>query len=722
YKFISDGNWTTDLKAPEFVDDGFGGKNGQVTIADMIGGDASTAAAKINFISWSMIGAQGNYLTRNRLDKTKSGFDLDSATVGLKSYNKFAGNFLPNCPVYIEIALAEIEMEDYDGNTAENLNYLYRRNDYGDETVTWEEGFKQFFGGLFGSPVAYFSRAKDNALDSKDGPGSNPFLGHLKFGFNTPWVKYYTGFNYAKMDVRAPIIWTTIDGNWDAGYKHVGGFNVFSLGDKPAAMLEELAGIKLDVGFAPNKTGDRKGTKYGDIEWIDVQIPAVYNLTIDLQSNGAYDSDYLFYDSVERDFVLGARMDDIELGDLKLNWALQGLLATHQKDTAGLVSSNAKDNPGSPSVLDWSGYSTDVWYRTTDMSGEKLAAAVKVGLKGDMFNVKVGYRMRGMQASMLYLRENHDDGTFDLSSNLGVLNSHAVNLDAGLSLLDGALGINLGVEAEFALKNLKRGDAAYDTYMQQIPSWYVTRRFTEENAPLFDIDGGTELTITPAVTYAITDAISLGVYGDLNLNLYSYSEDIQYADGSNKFHAEHERYNANDGAELYSSTNSIARFKKAGLSFNMKPDSDVVKGVDIYYGFDWSNKYRLFNTLVGQVKFPYDITASLAFGLKTENAAGTAYQQDYVDPNYKYNQDEYSIFSFAVGISKKMVSLKKPTVYAQFCYNMDPYAHFGSGQDNLNMDRSNINGSWAKEGVGKIDPVDWYEGRAAIRVGMRWDI
>ena len=54
YKFISDGNWTTDLKAPDFVDDGFGGKNSHVVIADMLGGDddAAAAKAKINFISW----------------------------------------------------------------------------------------------------------------------------------------------------------------------------------------------------------------------------------------------------------------------------------------------------------------------------------------------------------------------------------------------------------------------------------------------------------------------------------------------------------------------------------------------------------------------------------------------------------------------------------------------------------------------------------------------
>ena len=73
YKFISDGNWTTDLKAPDFVDDGFGGKNSHVVIADMISGDddAGAAKAKINFISWSMIGVQAGYKTQGASDATK---------------------------------------------------------------------------------------------------------------------------------------------------------------------------------------------------------------------------------------------------------------------------------------------------------------------------------------------------------------------------------------------------------------------------------------------------------------------------------------------------------------------------------------------------------------------------------------------------------------------------------------------------------------------------
>ena len=274
YKFISDGNWTTDLKAPDFVDDGFGGKNSHVVIADMIGGDDDAAAskAKINFVSWSMFGIQANYLTQGAADKTEKGLDLDSVTIGAKSYNKFAGNFLPNCPVYIENALAETEMEDYAGYTSEKLNYLYRKDAYDNETVEWSDGLKNLVNGIFGNPIAYLAGTTNNqdnagSWGSLPGPGSNPFLGHLKFGFNTPYINFLTGFNYAKPDVRQAITWKTIDGNWDAGYQHVGGFNVFSLGSKAVAALEEATGLTFDIGFAPNRTADRKGTQYGYWGW-----------------------------------------------------------------------------------------------------------------------------------------------------------------------------------------------------------------------------------------------------------------------------------------------------------------------------------------------------------------------------------------------------------------------------------------------------------------------
>ncbi|WP_287047771.1 hypothetical protein, partial [Treponema sp.] len=694
YKFISDGNWTTDLKAPDFVDDGFGGKNSHVVIADMLGGDDDAAAskAKINFVSWSMFGIQANYLTQGAYDKTEKGLDLDSVTIGAKSYNKFVGNFLPNCPVYIEVALAETDLEDYSGE--KKIKYLYQKNGFDDESLEFSEGLKQFVSGMFANPVAYLARANNNGKDvAAEGPGSNPFLGHLKFGFNTPYINFLTGFNYAKPDARQAITWTTVCSSWDAGYHHVGGFNQFSLGSKAVAALEEATGLTFDIGFAPNKTGDRKGTKYGYWGWFDVKKD---DLVIDFQTNGMYNGDYLFYEPVEHDFIIGAKD---KIGGL--SFAVQALLATHQKSTAEIVAFNAADNPEKtdPNILDYFGYSTDVWYRSGDFDGiQNMAANVQVGYKADMFNVNLEYRFRGMQASMLYLRENHDDGTFDLSNTLGLLNSQRIAFNGSVNPLE-ALKIDLGVTAEMALSELKAGDEEYDVYNGQVQSWWTARRFDEEDTPLFNRTGGAEFTFKPAVAYTLEDyGITIGAYGDMNYQAYQWSDGID-----------------EDEANKYGASDSPFRFKKAGVSFAMTPDSDIVKGVNVYYGLDMSNKVRYFNTLIGQVMFPGDVTANLAFGLKTENTLSDG-------DKYKFDSDVNNPFAFAVGVSKRFKAMKKPTLYAQFVYNMDPFKHFGDGQDALNLDRCNVNGSHEKEGVGKIDAVDWYDGRAAMRVGIRWDI
>ena len=702
YKFISDGNWTTDLRAPDFVDDGFGGKNSHIVIADLVGGaddDAGASKAKINFVSWTMLGVQANYLTQGASDASSKGMDLDSVTIGVKSYDKFTGNFVPNAPFYIEIALAETEMEDYAGNKSGALNYIYRRNAYDVESVTWEDGFKNLVNGLLAHPVSYLAGTtnnKDNnsSWGSLPGPGSNPFLGHLKFGWNTPYINFLTGFNYAKPDVRQAITWKTIDGNWDAGYTHVGGFNQFSLGSKAVAALEEATGLTFDVGFAPNKTADRKGTKYGYWGWAGIKKD---ELVIDFQTNGMYNGDYIFYEPVEHDFILGAK-DTFEVGDGKLSVAAQGLIATHQKSSKDII------NDGATGTTDYFGYSTDVFYRSGDFDGIKnMAANVQVGYKAETFGANVEYRFRGAQASMLYLRENHDDGTFDLSDTLGVLNSQRIGFNGFVAPVEG-LSINLGVTAEMALEDIKTSDKLVKGYVADSGSWsgWYANRCSSDMAPLFGIESGAELTFKPEVSYALSDSITIGAYGDFNYNAYN---------------VEKGGFGETYIGEKYSASDSRFRFKKAGATFSMKPDSDIVKGVNVYYGLDMSNKVRYFNTLVGQVKFPMDITANLAIGIKTEN---TASDSDV----YKFDSDTNNPFAFAVGVSKQFKAAKKPIVYAQFVYNMDPFKHFGDGQDQLNLDRANVKGSWAKESTTNDvrDAVNWYDGRAAMRVGIRWDI
>ncbi len=691
YKFISDGNWTADIKAPDTVDDGFGGKNGLVDV-DALAAAAAPAAdtadaspakkANIKFMTWTVAGTQAKFRTQGAYDSAKKGMDFDNATLGLKSYNKLTGNILPDMPFYVEIALAETELENgYAGNT--KLLYLAQKDNFGNDTVSIEEGLKNAFTGLFTNPVSYLGKASDNTDSDDAGPGTNPYLGHLKFGIDSPYVNWYTGFNYAKPDVRQAVIWKTVDGNWDAGYQHVGGFNSFSLGSK----LQHIFGedITLDAGFAPNKSADRKGKKYGYWGWAGVKYE---DLAVDFQTNGMYDGEYIFYKPVEHDFIIGAKD---KFGGLSV--AAQGLVSTHQMSSAQI---NAN---GASSQADYFGYSTDVFYRTNTFDGiQNIAAEAKAGYEDPdkFFGVTADYRMRGAQASMLFLRENHDDGTFDLSKTLGELNSQNIGLSGYITPVE-PLTLSLDATAEMPLEKLNSDSDLVSGYTSDSAwtGWYE-KRCGKDMMPLFGIDGGAEFTATPKASYKLSENMSISAYGKVYYSAYDWEDGVDDADAN--------KYAASDSAFL---------FKRAGATFTVKDVNSVVKGIDVYYGLDNSNSIRLFNTLVGDIKLPSDITASAAIGIKTVKSTDAA--EDY-------NEDANNPFAFAIGVSKKLSKLQKPTVYTQFVFNMDPYKNFGDGQDNLALTDANVSARWDKGAeVGDKDAVDWYDGYAALRLGIRWD-
>ena len=681
YKFIVDGSWTTDLKAPDFVDDGFGGKNSLGELDSLVGGgnDSNAKKANIKFLTWTMLGSQAKFRTQGASDATKKGMDLDNATVGAKSYAKFSGNVTPQMPVYVELAVAETELDDaLHPDSKDNPISLYKKADDGTVTKT----FRQSASGFASSPLAWLGKATDNSNSSAQGPGTNPYLGHLKFGFETPWINYSTGFNYAKQDKRAKILWTTIDGNWDAGYQHVGGFASFSTGTAAQELFADK-GIKLDAGFVPNKSADRKGTKYGYIGWFGTEFLDL-GLTLDFQSNGMFDSDVIVEDSVERDFIFGLKE---KLGSI--TFAAQGLLATHQKTSDEL--GNA--------VADYSGYSTDVFYRSGNTGINNMAAEAKVSYDADekAWGVTLDYRMRGAEASMLFLRENHDDGTFDLSETLGVLNSQNIGLSGYANLLDDSLYIALDTKTTLPLKHLAADSDVVTGWSKESvwgngSGWYASR-CADNMMPLFGVKGGAKIVAAPTVGYYLSDDISLTLNAGLKYRTYNYGTDND--DEINKFAASDSKF----------------LFNNAGLTVEWNDVSDLVKSMNLYYGLDNANSKRLFNTLVASATLPMDFKVSAAVGVKTVKGtkAGDAYNKDLNNP-----------VGFALGISKQIKRIKSPILYAQFVYNMDPYKKFGDGQDQLALSDANVSDRWDKQ-LGGIDAVDYYDGWAAVRGGIRWE-
>lgn len=255
YKFISDGNWTFDLKSPAFTDDGFGGKNGLVEVAKLVAiekakssGDAEAlaklSASGLKFSTFTQLNMMSNFLTRGVVDPTKTGFETDSVQVRAKSYWKISGEVLPNMPTYIELQVFDSTKD------------IYKVSSDGVANPTAADGINEFATGLLFHPFNYM---QGNAA---------PKLGHFKTGLNTPYVNLETAYGWAKPSSRKTILWTTIkDSDSNAGYLQ------FSNG----AAVQNFGDIKVDAAVVPNKSTGNLGLRswlnvaYTDIVTADVQ-------------------------------------------------------------------------------------------------------------------------------------------------------------------------------------------------------------------------------------------------------------------------------------------------------------------------------------------------------------------------------------------------------------------------------------------------------------------
>ena len=675
YKFISDGNWTTDLRAPDFIDDGFGGKNSVAELDSLVAGDADGAKKypNVKFNTWSMLGMETKFSTQDKNDKTSKETNAESIAMGFKSYNKLSGDLTGNMPFYLELVLAEQEYEDA------HVKLYSRENSYDDNV----DLVKHAFGDLFSDPQAWLANDTSGDVNKKDGKTATvPFAGHIKFGWNTPFVNYTTGYKYAKLPLRQVITWSTIADNWDAGYENVGGYSLFENGEK----LQKIGDYNLNFGLNLNRSADRKGHNYGTYAFATLDTGA---WKFDAQWNTMYGKDYQFYDPVENDVIIGAKG---KIGDVLL--AVQGLVAIHNKSTKDLLESDYEHAGDWWKAADYFGYSTDIFYRSGDFDGiENLAGNAQASWKNDVFSAKAEYRFRGMEASMLYVKNNHDDNDLRLYDMLGAPNSQRFTVDLGYSATEAlSFGLNAYVESE--LKN-------YDTdsdIIKGVQHCWATGYASSKYTPIALDGAGAEFEITPSVTYKFTDLLGF----ESSLKGYAIMDIASY-----------KPLGATDDYE-YSASDSKFLFKYAGLAFNASKINDTLQGLDVYYGLDNSNDKILGNTLIGKATLPSNIEVSAGIGIRSvkNTDAADAFDKDGLNP-----------FGFGVGIAKRIKAIKSPKLYAQFLWNMDIYKKFGDGPTDLNLKNGANLGDWKDENGNWKDAngLSRYDGAGALRIGMQWD-
>ena len=622
YKFLLDGAWLADPNAPDSIDDGFGGKNGMVPVAAMVAaasGDTSALAAKKGpkFQTWSMLGLQGTIDTLGE-DKDSDEAGFDALGIGLKSYWKFSGYAVDKVPVYVEVALAENE----------SFDNLYKK-----DTLKFSDGIKNFLVDMVMDPFYWLGGQKSSTPDNAVGATGWSYLGHFKTGFESDYVNWTTGYKYAKLSPHTNVSWNTIDKEWEAGYSAIGGFNIFELG---SALRNIGDVVTLNATFAPNRSADRAGNRYGLYTFVTAQTPVGY---FDVQYNGAYGTTFntLFKEVVEADVIFGYKGT---FGPLtaKVN-------ALYSKFGEIKLASGAKQ-AYTPSTSDVGATDADAPFL------DGTASNVQLTYTADMFDVTLGFRHRGVQANMMYVEEGADDHT-NISDQLGSPNTMKFWLEGNVKPID-MLSIGAVVGAEKALD---------------------TEGMDDKEKSLM------KLNIEPKVSVKLTDVIGIDTTIDAYGKMYALTNDSKKFDRGTK-----------DGSSFI--------LGEAGLQYNMGAINDVIGGINVKYAIDNGNDddacSQLFNTLLAEVKLPLGFAVQAGFGIRSANGEAA---------------DPLAPFGAFLGAWKKLEVLQKPIVYAQFVYNMDPYMDFGDGQEQFNLD-----GYTLDNGVGN------YEGLAAIRLAMRWEI
>ena len=622
YKFLLDGAWLADPNAPDTIDDGFGGRNGVVPVAAMVAaasGDTSALAIKAGpkFQTWSMLGLQGTIDTLGE-DKDGDEAGFDALGIGLKSYWKFSGYAVDKVPVYVEVALAENE----------SFDNLYKK-----DTLKFSDGIKNFLVDMVMDPFYWLGGQKSSTPDNAVGATGWSYLGHFKTGFESDYVNWTTGYKYAKLSPHTNVSWNTIDKEWEAGYSAIGGFNIFELG---SALRNIGDVVTLNATFAPNRSADRAGNRYGLYTFVTAQTPVGY---FDVQYNGAYGTTFntLFKEVVEADVIFGYK-GTFGPVTAKVN-------ALYSKFGEIKLPSGAKQ-AYTPSTSDVGATDADAPFL------DGTASNVQLTYTADMFDVTLGFRHRGVQANMMYVEEGADDHT-NISDQLGDPNTMKFWLEGNVKPID-MLSIGAVVGAEKALD---------------------TEGMDDKEKSLM------KLNIEPKVTVSLTDVIGIDTTIDAYGKMYALTNDSAKFDRGTK-----------DGSSFI--------LGEAGLQYNMGAINDVIGGINVKYALDNGNDDgscdQLFNTVLAEVKLPLGFAVQAGFGIRSANGEAA---------------DPLAPFGAFLGAWKKLEVLQKPIVYAQFVYNMDPYMDFGDGQEQFNLD-----GYTLDNGVGN------YEGLAAIRLAMRWEI
>ncbi|MCL2065981.1 MAG: hypothetical protein FWG99_00755 [Treponema sp.] len=281
---------------------------------------------------------------------------------------------------------------------------------------------------------------------------------------------------------------------------------------------------------------------------------------------------------------------------------------------------------------------------------ENMAAGIRLFYDFSAFNAGkafLGYRFRGSQANMMYVKEA--DGATYLSDQLGPLNTQRFWLDYELPPLADGLTIGFGAGPEFIL--------------------YRDGRIEPYNNP-----DNILIRFNPWFRYDLKQ---------INVNAVVSP------------YAEMSFYTAEEDHIMRGNIKSPFLLSKVGILAEIGQIHREIRGVDLHIGVDNRDRDYLYNSWLATIKMREQLNIQGGFLLRIAN-------------NNVETHD--NPFGFFMGVTKRLSTPVRPTVYAQFMWNMEPYKSFTDGITFFDLDGSLMNGTGD------------YSGSAAVRLGLRWEL
>lgn len=284
YKFFIDSSYITDENAPDEKDDGFGGMNGLIIVADNLSAGPVTAAesgskepkekeykSKFNFGMYTIMGSMSEFSTQGVVNKSEKGLETDYTGIYAKSYLKMGGTIVPDVKAWFEI-------KGFDATQT-----LWAQDSRGIVSPELEDGVSSAITGMLVNPINYL------------GSGNNPELNSTKLGIESKYVEWETGYGYAKPQGRNVILWETLNAR-DAN----DGYMRFDLGKE----LKKVGKFNIEANFTPNiMTGN-----YGLFSWMNLSSgKTTFDFQYDMKSAATDDLSGIFDKLYHQDFIVGAK-------------------------------------------------------------------------------------------------------------------------------------------------------------------------------------------------------------------------------------------------------------------------------------------------------------------------------------------------------------------------------------------------------------------------------